>query len=237
MSPRRSSSSDFVETRRPHPGGHRGCRQARSSWRSPRPCSRPDLPRSSRCGACGAGSGGGAGRLRHRLLLTSLRSSSCRSRAYELDRLLVAGVDTNSRSAAIVRSIVALCHGLGLQVVAEGAWSAPPSWTPRAGCEPLIGVQGYLLAHPVESSRGRQRSRRRRAHARAVARGGQSPAAARGGGVARVRRRHAPPHSPRISGAAPMKASRAATPISAWSVKKPSIPACGNLRISPAESP
>ena len=38
----------------------------------------------------------------------------------KLDRLLVAGVDTNPRSAAIVRSIVALCHGLGLQVVAEG---------------------------------------------------------------------------------------------------------------------
>src|SRR5205807_241071 len=38
----------------------------------------------------------------------------------KLDRLLVAGVDTNARSAAILRSIVALCHGLGLQVVAEG---------------------------------------------------------------------------------------------------------------------
>ncbi len=38
----------------------------------------------------------------------------------KLDRMLVEGVDTNPRSAAIVRSIVALCHGLGLQVIAEG---------------------------------------------------------------------------------------------------------------------
>jgi len=68
----------------------------------------------------------------------------------KLDRLLVAGVDTNSRSAAIVRSIVALCHGLGLQVVAEGVErSAQLDFL--AGCGP-IGVQGYLLAHPVEAA-------------------------------------------------------------------------------------
>ncbi|MGH8306564.1 MAG: putative bifunctional diguanylate cyclase/phosphodiesterase, partial [Steroidobacteraceae bacterium] len=33
----------------------------------------------------------------------------------KLDRALIAGVDGNPRSAAIVRSIIALCHGLGLQ--------------------------------------------------------------------------------------------------------------------------
>src|SRR5204862_86487 len=38
----------------------------------------------------------------------------------KLDRQLTAAVDSNPRSAAIVRSVVALCHGLGLQVVAEG---------------------------------------------------------------------------------------------------------------------
>ena len=67
----------------------------------------------------------------------------------KLDRLLVAGVDTNPRSAAIVRSIVALCHGLGLQVVAEGVERAAQLEF-LAGCGP-IGVQGYLLAHPVEA--------------------------------------------------------------------------------------
>ena len=67
----------------------------------------------------------------------------------KLDRLLVAGVDTNARSAAIVRSIVALCHGLGLQVVAEGVErTAQLDFLARCG---PIGVQGYLLAHPVEA--------------------------------------------------------------------------------------
>ena len=65
----------------------------------------------------------------------------------KLDRLLVAGVDTNPRSAAIVRSIVALCHGLGLQVVAEGVERAAQLEF-LSQCGPL-GVQGYLLAYPV----------------------------------------------------------------------------------------
>jgi diguanylate cyclase (GGDEF)-like protein len=67
----------------------------------------------------------------------------------KLDRLLVAGVDTNPRSAAIVRSIVALCHGLGLQVVAEGV-ERPAQLEFLAQCGP-VGVQGYLLGQPVEA--------------------------------------------------------------------------------------
>ena len=68
----------------------------------------------------------------------------------KLDRLLIAGVDTNARSGAIVRSIVALCHGLGLQVVAEGVERAAQlEFLSRCG---PIGVQGFLLAHPVEAS-------------------------------------------------------------------------------------
>ncbi len=67
----------------------------------------------------------------------------------KLDRLLVAGVDTNPRSAAIVRSIVALCHGLGLQVVAEGVErTAQLEFLSRCG---PITVQGYLLGQPVEA--------------------------------------------------------------------------------------
>src|SRR5205807_65353 len=68
----------------------------------------------------------------------------------KLDRLLVAGVDTNARSAAILRSIVALCHGLGLQVVAEGVERAAQLEF-LARCGP-IGVQGFLLGKPVEAS-------------------------------------------------------------------------------------
>jgi predicted signal transduction protein with EAL and GGDEF domain len=48
-----------------------------------------------------------------------------------------------------VRSIVALCHGLGLQVVAEGV-ERPAQLEFLSHCGPL-GVQGYLLAYPVEA--------------------------------------------------------------------------------------
>jgi diguanylate cyclase (GGDEF)-like protein len=67
----------------------------------------------------------------------------------KLDQQLVAQVDSNPRSAAIVRSIVALCHGLGLQVVAEGV-ERGTQLAFLAGCGP-IGVQGMLLAQPVEA--------------------------------------------------------------------------------------
>jgi diguanylate cyclase (GGDEF)-like protein len=68
----------------------------------------------------------------------------------KLDRMLIEGVDSNPRSAAIVRSIVTLCHGLGLQVVAEGV-ERPAQLEFLAHCGPLA-VQGYLLAHPVEAA-------------------------------------------------------------------------------------
>ena len=48
----------------------------------------------------------------------------------KLDRMLVEGVDSNPRSAAIVRSIVTLCHGLGLEVVAEGVERSRPARVP-----------------------------------------------------------------------------------------------------------
>ena len=65
----------------------------------------------------------------------------------KLDRMLIEGVDSNPRSAAIVRSIVTLCHGLGLQVVAEGVERANQLEF-LSHCGP-IAVQGYLLAQPV----------------------------------------------------------------------------------------
>ncbi len=68
----------------------------------------------------------------------------------KLDRLLIAAVDSNPRSAAIVRSIVALCHGLGLQVVAEGVERAAQlEFLSRCG---PIAVQGFLLGNPVEAN-------------------------------------------------------------------------------------
>jgi diguanylate cyclase (GGDEF)-like protein len=74
----------------------------------------------------------------------------------KLDRMLVEGVDSNPRSAAIVRSIIALCHGLGLQVVAEGV-ERPAQLEFLSHCGP-VGVQGYLLAYPVEADAAAEES-------------------------------------------------------------------------------
>jgi diguanylate cyclase (GGDEF)-like protein len=67
----------------------------------------------------------------------------------KLDQTLVESIDTNPRSAAIARSIVALCHGLGLNVVAEGV-ERPAQLGVLAQYGP-VSVQGYLLARPVLS--------------------------------------------------------------------------------------
>ncbi|HYL03323.1 MAG TPA: EAL domain-containing protein [Steroidobacteraceae bacterium] len=89
----------------------------------------------------------------------------------KLDRLLVAGVDTNPRSAAIVRSVVALCHGLGLQVVAEGV-ERPTQLEFLTYCGP-IGVQGFLLARPVDSQTAPAEAQAAAARARRVLAGGR----------------------------------------------------------------
>ena len=84
----------------------------------------------------------------------------------KLDRMLIAGVDSNPRSAAIVRSIVTLCHGLGLQVVAEGV-ERPAQLEFLAHCGPLA-VQGYLLAHPVEAAAAAEECRAAAARVRSI---------------------------------------------------------------------
>jgi diguanylate cyclase (GGDEF)-like protein len=66
----------------------------------------------------------------------------------KLDRTLIEGIDLSARSAAIARSVIALCHGLGLQVVAEGV-ERPGQLEFLSQCGPVT-VQGFLLAHPAE---------------------------------------------------------------------------------------
>jgi diguanylate cyclase (GGDEF)-like protein len=66
----------------------------------------------------------------------------------KLDRTLIEGIDLSARSAAIARSVIALCHGLGLQVVAEGV-ERPGQLEFLSQCGPVT-VQGFLLAHPTE---------------------------------------------------------------------------------------
>ncbi|MGH8295163.1 MAG: putative bifunctional diguanylate cyclase/phosphodiesterase, partial [Steroidobacteraceae bacterium] len=91
----------------------------------------------------------------------------------KLDRMLIEGVDSNPRSAAIVRSIVTLCHGLGLQVVAEGV-ERPSQLEFLTHCGP-IAVQGYLLAHPVEAAAAADEARAACARARTLLAAAPSP--------------------------------------------------------------
>jgi EAL domain-containing protein (putative c-di-GMP-specific phosphodiesterase class I) len=84
----------------------------------------------------------------------------------KLDRMLIEGIDSNPRSAAIVRSIVALSHGLGLQVVAEGV-ERPSQLEMLSHCGPLA-VQGYLLAYPVEADQAEAECRAAVARAKAA---------------------------------------------------------------------
>ncbi len=98
----------------------------------------------------------------------------------KLDRLLVAGVDSNPRSAAIVRSIIALCHGLGLQVVAEGV-ERPAQLDFLSRCGP-VGVQGYLLGYPVEADKAAEESHSASARAKSlIEAAAQNPNAEPGG--------------------------------------------------------
>ena len=65
----------------------------------------------------------------------------------KLDRSLIAGIDTNPRSAAIARAIIDMCHGLGLEITAEGV--ERPEQFALLLSSPGMYLQGYLLSHPV----------------------------------------------------------------------------------------
>ena len=67
----------------------------------------------------------------------------------KIDRSLVTSVDTNARSAAIVRSIVGLSRSLGLRVTAEGVERIEQLAFLLAFRG--IDVQGFLISRPLET--------------------------------------------------------------------------------------
>jgi EAL domain-containing protein (putative c-di-GMP-specific phosphodiesterase class I) len=65
----------------------------------------------------------------------------------KIDRSLVASIDTGTRSAAIVRSIIGLSHSLGLQVTAEGV--ERPTQLAHLLNDRGVQMQGFLISRPL----------------------------------------------------------------------------------------
>jgi diguanylate cyclase (GGDEF)-like protein len=65
----------------------------------------------------------------------------------KIDRSLVASIDTGTRSAAIVRSIIGLSHSLGLQVTAEGV--ERPMQLAHLLNDRGVQMQGFLISRPL----------------------------------------------------------------------------------------
>jgi len=65
----------------------------------------------------------------------------------KVDKSFVDGLPTDEDDQCIIRSIIGLAHGMGLQLVAEGVESEEQAqWLREQGCEYL---QGYLFAKPM----------------------------------------------------------------------------------------
>lgn len=68
----------------------------------------------------------------------------------KIDRSFVSGVERDRDNAAIVTAIIAMAHGLGFEVVAEGVESALElDFLRRLGCEVC---QGYLYSRPLPAA-------------------------------------------------------------------------------------
>jgi EAL domain-containing protein (putative c-di-GMP-specific phosphodiesterase class I) len=68
----------------------------------------------------------------------------------KIDRSLIQRIVTDSKTAAIVRTLISLGDDLGFSVLAEGVETeAQFDWLLRMGCQQM---QGYLLTRPVPAS-------------------------------------------------------------------------------------
>ncbi len=67
----------------------------------------------------------------------------------KIDRSFIADIETNEKDATLVRSIINMAHGMGLQVTAEGVEEkAQADRLLEFGCDEM---QGYLFSKPVSA--------------------------------------------------------------------------------------
>jgi EAL domain-containing protein (putative c-di-GMP-specific phosphodiesterase class I) len=65
----------------------------------------------------------------------------------KIDRAFISGIDSNAQSAAIVRAVIGLGHGLEMSIVAEGVETQEQlGFLAEQGCD---AVQGYFLGKPL----------------------------------------------------------------------------------------
>jgi EAL domain-containing protein (putative c-di-GMP-specific phosphodiesterase class I) len=69
----------------------------------------------------------------------------------KLDGALIARIHTSARSANIARALIGLCHGIGLEVTAEGI-ECHEQLAILADLAPIC-LQGYLIARPVSAEK------------------------------------------------------------------------------------
>ena len=68
----------------------------------------------------------------------------------KIDKYFIRDLTSDDKSQTIVRFIIALAHGLGMKVTAEGVEDqAQATWLVAAGCDRL---QGYFLGRPLPAS-------------------------------------------------------------------------------------
>jgi len=74
--------------------------------------------------------------------------------ALKIDRSFVQGIETAHGSSSICNAIVALAHGLGMKVIAEGVETKQQfEYLRSIGCEE---IQGYLFAKPMPATNVRE---------------------------------------------------------------------------------
>jgi diguanylate cyclase (GGDEF)-like protein len=82
----------------------------------------------------------------------------------KIDQYFIQDLETDPKSQVIVRSIIGLAHGLGINVVAEGVETqGQVKWLVKHGCDRL---QGHFLSRPLSASAIHDFIRRPRSMAR-----------------------------------------------------------------------